>query len=101
CYEECVIDSYYDSLVGKLIVHGRSRGEAISRMRSALEMFIVEGVQTSLPLHEKIVAEPDFIEGNYHVGFLERYAQQPQQSGKETPVESAGPVHALQPHKAS
>jgi len=73
CYEECVIDSFYDSLIGKLIVHGRNRGEAISRMRRALEMFIVEGVQTSLPLHQRIVAEPDFIEGNYHVGFLERY----------------------------
>ena len=73
CYEECVIDSYYDSLIGKLIVHGRNRAEAISRMQRALEMFIVEGVKTTLPLHQNIVAEPDFIEGNYHVGFLERY----------------------------
>ncbi|HWP85484.1 MAG TPA: acetyl-CoA carboxylase biotin carboxylase subunit [Terriglobia bacterium] len=73
CYEECVIDSFYDSLIGKLIVHGRDRQEAISRMQRALEMFIVEGVKTSLPLHQKIVAEPDFLEGNYHVGFLERY----------------------------
>ena len=73
CYEECIIDSYYDSLIGKLIVHGRNRGEAISRMRRALEMFIVEGVKTTLPLHQNIVSEPDFVEGNYHVGFLERY----------------------------
>ena len=92
CYEGCIIDSYYDSLVGKLIVHGRSRGEAISRMRCALEMFMVEGVQTSLPLHQKIVSEPDFVEGNYHVGFLERYATQASPVRRELP--SPAPIHA-------
>jgi acetyl-CoA carboxylase biotin carboxylase subunit len=60
-----------------VIVQGRNRQEAISRMSRALEMFIVEGVQTSLPLHRKIVADPDFLEGNYHVGFLERYLPRP------------------------
>jgi acetyl-CoA carboxylase biotin carboxylase subunit len=106
CYQECVIDSYYDSLIGKLIVHGRNRGEAISRMRRALEMFIVEGVQTTLPLHQNIVAEPDFIEGNYNVGFLERYlphaaeksdpspeikAATPPADPKTTPIETPTP----------
>jgi acetyl-CoA carboxylase biotin carboxylase subunit len=77
CYRECVVDAHYDSLVAKVIVQGRNRQEAISRMSRALEMFIVEGVQTSLPLHRKIVADPDFLEGNYHVGFLERYLPRP------------------------
>lgn len=70
-YAECVIHPYYDSLVAKLIVHGRDRGEALSRMSCALEMFIVEGVQTSIPRLQKILAEPDFLQGNYHIGFLE------------------------------
>ena len=86
CYQECVIDSYYDSLIGKLIVHGRNRGEAISRMARALEMFIVEGVQTSLPLHQKILADPEFIAGNYHVGFLERYLPKSSKSEPAKPV---------------
>ncbi|HEY7679050.1 MAG TPA: acetyl-CoA carboxylase biotin carboxylase subunit [Terriglobia bacterium] len=73
CYRDCVVDAHSDSLIAKVIVQARTRQEAISRMSRALEMFVVEGVQTSLPLHRKIVAEPDFLEGNYHVGFLERY----------------------------
>jgi acetyl-CoA carboxylase, biotin carboxylase subunit len=92
CYEECVIDSFYDSLIGKLIVHGRNRSEAISRMRRALEMFIVEGVKTSLPLHQNIVSEPDFIEGNYNVGFLERYLPHASQKPHENSQSSSEPL---------
>ena len=76
-YTECVIQPYYDSLIAKLIVRGRDRQEAISRMSRALEMFIVEGVQTSIPLHQKILADPDFIEGKYNTHFLERYLARP------------------------
>ena len=72
-YTECSVHPYYDSLVAKLIVHGRNRQEALSRMTRALEMFIVEGIQTSIPLHRKILAEPDFVRGNYDTRFLERY----------------------------
>jgi acetyl-CoA carboxylase, biotin carboxylase subunit len=89
CYEECVIDSYYDSLIAKLIVHGRNREEAISRMSRALEMFIVEGVRTSLPLHRQILADPDFAHGNYHVGFLERYLPRMANTGIPKPPAAA------------
>lgn len=76
-YSECVIHPYYDSLIAKLIVRGRDRQEAISRMGRALEMFIVEGVHTSIPLHHRILADPDFIQGNYNTRFLERFSRRP------------------------
>ena len=76
-YTECMIQPYYDSLIAKLIVRGRDRQEAVSRMARALEMFIVEGVQTSIPLHQKILAEPDFIKGHYDTRFLERFSSRP------------------------
>jgi acetyl-CoA carboxylase biotin carboxylase subunit len=74
---ESIIHPYYDSMIAKLIVRGRDRQEAISRMNRALGMFIVEGVHTSIPLHLKIMADPDFIAGNYNTRFLERYAPRP------------------------
>ncbi|MCH8319410.1 MAG: hypothetical protein IH790_00435 [Acidobacteria bacterium] len=76
-YSECVIHPYYDSLIAKLIVHGRDREEALSRMSCALEMFIVEGIQTSIPKHRKILADPNFLQGNYHVGFLSNCQARP------------------------
>ena len=72
-YAEGVIPPYYDSLIAKLIVRGKDRGEAISRMTRALEMFIVEGVFTTIPLHRKIMADPDFRAGNFDTGFIERF----------------------------
>ncbi|MBI4442948.1 MAG: acetyl-CoA carboxylase biotin carboxylase subunit [Acidobacteria bacterium] len=76
-YTECVIHPYYDSLVAKLIVHGRNRDEARSRMSRALEMFVIEGVQTSIPVQQQILADPDFILGNYDTHFLERFQSRP------------------------
>jgi len=72
-YAESVIPPFYDSLVAKLIVHGKDRTEAISRMARALEMFIVEGISTSIPIHEKIMADPDFRAGRFDTGFLARF----------------------------
>jgi acetyl-CoA carboxylase biotin carboxylase subunit len=72
-YAEGVIPPYYDSLIAKLIVHGKDRSEAVSRMTRALEMFIVEGVYTTIPLHRKILADPDFHAGNFDTGFIERF----------------------------
>ena len=72
-YAECVIPPYYDSLVAKLVVRGRDRQEAISRMTRALEMFIIEGIQTSIPLHQRILADPEFRAGRFDVGFLQRF----------------------------
>jgi acetyl-CoA carboxylase, biotin carboxylase subunit len=73
-YADAVIPPYYDSLVAKLIVRGRDRGEAIARMRRALEMFVIEGIKTSIPLHRRILAEPDFEAGRLDTHFMDRYA---------------------------
>jgi acetyl-CoA carboxylase biotin carboxylase subunit len=74
-YTQSIIPPYYDSLVAKLIAHGVDRGEAISRMTRALEMFIVEGISTSIPVHEKIMRDPDFRSGNFDTHFLSRFAR--------------------------
>jgi acetyl-CoA carboxylase biotin carboxylase subunit len=73
-YAESVIPPFYDSLIAKLIVHGKNRAEAISRMARALEMFIVEGISTSIPIHEKIMADPDFRAGKFDTNFITRFA---------------------------
>ncbi len=71
-YNGCVIPSHYDSLVAKLIVHGRTREEAIARMKRALDEFIVEGIKTTIPFHKKVLHDPDFIKGNFTTGFVEK-----------------------------
>ena len=73
-YSEFQVSPYYDSLIAKLVVHAPSRPQAIRRMERALEMFIVEGVHTSIPLHQRIMKEPDFLAGRLDTGFMERYA---------------------------
>jgi acetyl-CoA carboxylase biotin carboxylase subunit len=72
-YTECVISPYYDSLIAKVITYGNDRGEAIKRMERALEMMVVEGIKTTIPLHQRILANSDFREGNLHTGFLDRF----------------------------
>ena len=69
-YTDCVIPPFYDSLVAKLIAYGNDRGEAIRRMQRALEMFIVEGIHTSIPLHRRILAHPDFQAGRFDTTFI-------------------------------
>ena len=75
-YAEGVIPPYYDSLIAKLITFGRDREEAIMRMRRALEMFIVEGIYTTIPLHKRIMADPDFQAGKFDTGFMDRLLAQ-------------------------
>jgi len=65
------IPSNYDSLIAKLIVHGADRAECIARLIRALEEFVVDGVDTTLPLHRRILSEPAFREGNYDIHWLE------------------------------
>ncbi len=72
-YAEGVIPPYYDSLIAKLVVRGKDRSEAISRMSRALEMFIVEGIYTTIPLHRRILADEDFRAGKFDTGFIERF----------------------------
>jgi acetyl-CoA carboxylase biotin carboxylase subunit len=71
-YTDGVIPPYYDSLVAKLIAWGSNREEARARMLRALDMFVVDGIQTSIPLHQRILSHPDFIAGRLDTGFLER-----------------------------
>jgi acetyl-CoA carboxylase biotin carboxylase subunit len=73
-HADAVVPPYYDSLVAKLIAHGRDREEAIARMRRALDQFIVEGIKTSIPLHRRILSEADFVSGEFDTHFLDRYA---------------------------
>jgi acetyl-CoA carboxylase biotin carboxylase subunit len=72
-YQDGVVPPYYDSLIAKLIVRGKDRPEALARMRRALDMFIVEGIHTSIPLHKRILRDPDFVAGNYDTKFMERF----------------------------
>ncbi len=71
-YTDGVIPPYYDSLVAKLIAYGKDRCEAIQRMKRALDMFVIEGIQTTIPLHEQILSHPDFIGGKFDTAFLSK-----------------------------
>jgi acetyl-CoA carboxylase biotin carboxylase subunit len=73
-YGDAVIPPYYDSLVAKLITHGRDRSEAVMRMRGALEGFVVEGIKTTIPLHRRILTDEEFLAGNFDTHFLDRSA---------------------------
>jgi acetyl-CoA carboxylase biotin carboxylase subunit len=67
------IPPYYDSLIGKLIVHGRDRHEAIMRLKRALGEMVIGGIETTIPLHLDLLEEPDFISGDYHIRWLENW----------------------------
>lgn len=73
CYAQGVVSPYYDSLIAKLIVHGGNREEAISKMKSALSEFVVEGIKTTIPLHKRVFQDPAFIKGRFSTHFLERF----------------------------
>jgi acetyl-CoA carboxylase biotin carboxylase subunit len=72
-HSDCIISPYYDSLIAKIISYGRDRHEAIVRMRRALEMSVVEGVKTTIPMHLKILNDPDFLAGRMSTKFMERF----------------------------
>jgi acetyl-CoA carboxylase biotin carboxylase subunit len=76
-HADCVIPRYYDSLIAKLIVHGSTREEAISRMQSSLDMFIVEGIKTSIPLQRRILQDADFRAGRLSTRFMDRFMRKP------------------------
>ena len=80
-YAEGTIPPYYDSLIAKLVVRGKDRSEAISRMSRALEMFIVEGIHTTIPLHRRILEDPDFRAGNFDTGFIEKFLAKKESTG--------------------
>ncbi len=80
-HSECTVSPYYDSMVAKIIVHGRDRQEAIARMRRTLEMTVIDGIKTTIPMHLKILAEPDFIAGRLGTSFMERYVVEKKTGG--------------------
>ncbi len=79
-HAECTISPYYDSMIAKIIVHGRDRQEAMARMRRTLEMTVIEGIQTSVPLHLRILNEPDFQAGRLGTAFMDRFMPQPKKT---------------------
>jgi acetyl-CoA carboxylase biotin carboxylase subunit len=72
-YQGYSIPSYYDSLIGKLIVHGKSRPECLMRLRRALDEFVVDGVDTTLPLFRALMRDKDILDGVYHIHWLEQF----------------------------
>jgi acetyl-CoA carboxylase biotin carboxylase subunit len=79
-HAECVVPPYYDSMIAKVITHGRDRQEAIARMRRTLEMTVIEGIKTSVPLHLRILAEADFQEGRLGTAFMDRFVPRPRKT---------------------
>jgi len=80
-YSEGVVPPYYDSLIAKLIVHGKDREEAMERMKRALDMFIVEGIHTTIPLHRRIFDDEEFRAGHFDTKFMERFFERQKAAG--------------------
>jgi acetyl-CoA carboxylase biotin carboxylase subunit len=72
-HSECIVSPHYDSLIAKIMTHGRTRAEAIARMRRTLEMTVIEGIHTSVPMHLKVLADPDFQAGRISTSFMDRF----------------------------
>ena len=72
-YQGYVVPPYYDSLISKLIIHGKTRNECLMRLRRALEEYVIGGIETTIPLHQRLVGARDFIDGDYDIGWLERF----------------------------
>jgi acetyl-CoA carboxylase biotin carboxylase subunit len=85
-HAECIVSPNYDSMIAKIIVHGRDRQEAIARMRRTLEMTVIEGIKTSVPLHLKIMHDADFQAGRMSTAFMERFMPK----AKSEPLAAAG-----------
>jgi acetyl-CoA carboxylase biotin carboxylase subunit len=74
-YDGYRVPPHYDSMIAKLIVHGTNRNECMLRLRRALEEFVIGGIDTTLPLHRKLITQPDFINGNYDIHWLEKFLE--------------------------
>ena len=75
-FTDCVIPPYYDSLVAKLIAYGQDRTEAMTHMQRALDMFVIEGIHTSIPIHQQIMADTDFVLGNFDTNYIKKFTQE-------------------------
>ena len=72
-YSGYVVPPYYDSLISKLIVHGATRNECLMRLRRALEEYVIDGITTTIPLHQELVENTDFVNGAYNIHWLEEF----------------------------
>jgi acetyl-CoA carboxylase, biotin carboxylase subunit len=88
-HSECTVSPYYDSLIAKIITYGRDRREAIARMRRTLEMTVVDGIKTSIPLHLKILADRDFVAGRLSTSFMDRFMKERPAGSGSSLAESA------------
>ena len=73
------IPPHYDSLIGKLIVHGKNRTECLMRLRRSLSEFVIDGIETTIPLFQALVNEKDIIDGDYSIHWLEKYLKRQQE----------------------
>ena len=76
-YQGYTVPPYYDSLVSKLVVQGKSRNECLMRLRRALEEYVIGGIETTIPLHQRLVGAGEFIDGDYDIHWLERFVRRP------------------------
>ena len=76
-YQGYQVPPYYDSLIAKLVIHGKSRNECLMRLRRALEEYVIGGIETTIPLHQRLVGAAEFIDGDYDVHWLERFVGRP------------------------
>jgi acetyl-CoA carboxylase biotin carboxylase subunit len=74
------IPPYYDSMIAKLIVYGTTRNGALRRLRRALEEFVIEGVKTTIPLHQALLDDPEFQDGDYTIKWLEQWLEREEAS---------------------
>ena len=74
-YAGYTIPPYYDSLIGKLIVHGKNRNECMMRLKRSLGEFVIDGIETTIPLFSKLINEQDIVNGLYDIHWLEKYLE--------------------------
>jgi acetyl-CoA carboxylase biotin carboxylase subunit len=89
-HSQCRISPHYDSMIAKLITHGNDRAEALFRMRRSLEVMVVEGIKTNIPLHLRILNDPDFLIGRLSTRFLDRLLAPPAGAEADPPARAAG-----------
>jgi len=85
CYAGYRIPPFYDSMIGKLLVHADDRAQAIEKMRDALEAFVIEGIETTIPFHRKVLSHPDFRENRVTTRWVENVLMHPANQGPESP----------------
>jgi acetyl-CoA carboxylase biotin carboxylase subunit len=72
-YSGYTVPPHYDSMIAKLIVHGANRNECLMRLRRALSEYVIDGLDTTIPLHQRLMKEPDFVNGDYDIHWLQKF----------------------------